>query len=417
MSQAPLEARLLRAGLFDPFIEGNLRVSESPVTLSKAEWRDARNAGERIAFAYDELVRVVSEDPDLLDSFFALTPTQRVMWQLSAPFWHVFGRVDLFRTKGGWKTTEMNCDTPTGQVEATALARVAGVPTTHDPNRDLEGAFVRTVLATAQRTLGREPRSVGLIFPTDQTEDLALIHLYRSWFARVGLRVAMGSPYNLTTGPGGEVRVLGQACDVVLRHYKTDWWGERVSAFSDDEPFADPLPLTRELLVLAEAEERRVCVVVNPFASVVPQNKRAMALMWEEIHRFSPEARSAIEEHVPYTVRFESMHPGQVLAERERWVLKSDYGCEGDEVCVGAEVTDAVWNDLVLRLAPGRWIVQERFEAVRNEHGEIENLGVYVFGGEAHGVYARTSRGATDRYARSAAVRAEAPTTREVASA
>jgi hypothetical protein len=34
-------------------------------------------------------------------------------------------------------------------------------------------------------------------------------------------------------------------------------------------------------------------VVVNPFGAVVTQNKRLMALMWEELGAFSPSARSA----------------------------------------------------------------------------------------------------------------------------
>jgi len=33
--------------------------------------------------------------------------------------------------------------------------------------------------------------------------------------------------------------------------------------------------------------------VVNPLGAVVPQNKRCFALMWEQIHRFPPEAQAA----------------------------------------------------------------------------------------------------------------------------
>ncbi len=405
MTMVPFADRLVRAGLTDPFIDGALRFAETPLALSTREWLDMQRAAERIARAYDATVAVVADDPELLDSFFELTPTQKLMWQIAAPFWHVFGRVDLFRTERGLVTSEMNCDTPTGQAEAIALAEACGIAgTARDPNRDLQDQFVRSVLATAAHVLGRPPRSIGLVFPTDQTEDLALIRLYRAWFANAGLLVAMGSPFNLTTGAAGDVRVLGQPCDVILRHYKTDWWGERVSAFQGDAPFSDPLPLTRELLVLAQGEERRACAVVNPFASVVPQNKRAMALMWEELPRFSPEVRAIIEEHVPYTQRLESLLSAQVVAERARWVLKSDYGCEGDEVIVGAEVDDATWAEIIPRLSPGRWIVQERFAPLLNPRGEEENLGVYVIGGQAAGVYARASVGATDRYARSTAV-------------
>lgn len=408
---ARLEDRLVNAGVADPFIEGALRFSEAPIVLSSTTWTEIQIVAERVAQAYDELVALVSEEPNLLETFFDLAPTQTLMWQISAPFWHVFGRVDLFQTADGWKTSEMNCDTPTGQAEVAALATVLEISEPqsryakmHDPNLELEQRFVHSVCRTAERILGRTPKTIGLIFPTDQTEDLSLIRLYREWFARIGMTVAMGSPFNLTAGPMGEVLVLGEPCDVILRHYKTDWWGERLESFVDEEPFADPLPLTRELFVLTQGEANGRCAVVNPFASVVPQNKRAMAFMWEEIHRFSATARETIERHVPYTRRFDSMLVSQIIAERERWVLKSDYGAEGDQVCVGASVTETEWSELCARVVPTRWIVQERFVPELNERDEEENLGVYVIGGEAAGVYARVSVGATDRYSRSTAV-------------
>ncbi len=129
----------------------------------------------------------------------------------------------------------------------------------------------------------------------------------------------------------------------MLRHYKTDWWGERQSAW-DDEELLDPKPLEEPLeAVLAAMLDARVAVV-NPFGAVVPQNKRAMALMWEQIHRFSRRAQDTIRAHVPVTKRLEAFHKEQLAAQKDDWVLKSDYGAEGDEVVIGKLVTPEVWQ-------------------------------------------------------------------------
>ncbi len=100
--------------------------------------------------------------------------------------------------------------------------------------------------------------------------------------------------------------------------------------------------------------------------------------------------------------------PLALSRERERWVLKSDYGCEGEEVIVGAEVTDAVWRASLAAARPGRWVAQRRFDAVRDDAGRAVNFGVYLIAGRAAGLYARRSRLATDRAALSLAVSLEA---------
>jgi uncharacterized circularly permuted ATP-grasp superfamily protein len=146
-----------------------------------------------------------------------------------------------------------------------------------------------------------------------------------------------------------------------------------------------------------------VLSVVNPFGAVVVQNKRSFALMWEQIHRFSPVAQAAIEKYVPFTRRLEIMHAQQLLGQRADWVLKSDYGAEGDEVVVGRDVDDATWRRVLERAEPRRWVVQRFFAAERDADGASVNFGVFLVGGEAAGLYARMQVGATNSRARSAA--------------
>src|SRR5262249_37729864 len=128
--------------------------------------------------------------------------------------------------------------------------------------------------------------------------------------------------------------LFGEPCRVYLRHYKTDWWGERQPAWVDEEPFDDPEPLARELGLLLGGVVRGGCAVVNPFGAVLTQNKRAMAFMWEEQDRFPGWARESIRRYIPHTRRLEALRLDELLLEKDHWVIKSDYGCEGDEVVI-----------------------------------------------------------------------------------
>jgi len=213
--------------------------------------------------------------------------------------------------------------------------------------------------------------------------------------------VVLGSPYNLGLDARGVPTLFGTPCPVILRHYKTDWWGEREPVWTDEEPFDDSGPLKAQLGALLDGLIEGRCVVVNPFGAVLPQNKKAMAFMWERIELLSPSAQATVRAHVPYTVRLEALHREQLAAERAAWVLKSDYGCEGSEVVIGRRCTQEQWEEAVALAAPGRWVAQRYFEAEENAAGETLNLGVYLVGGEAAGLYCRVQAGMTDAHARS----------------
>jgi glutathionylspermidine synthase len=405
----------------DPWIDGVPRFGEDPCVLDAKTARWLSRAGELAAVAWDEVGRVVTDDERLLDDFFGLTPAQKAMWLASRPRWHGIARADVFLTADGPQIAELNCDTPTGQAETVVLASLLtaetpGAASLADPSRELEARWGAMVEAYLARTLDPEAaarRVAGVVYPTELTDDLPLVRIYRRWLEARGFRVVLGSPYNLSRR-GNDLALFDEPISLMLRHYKTDWWGERESAW-DDEQIADPVPLVEPLTAALEAELDGRCAIVNPFGAVLPQNKRAMALMWEHVHRFSTAAQDAIRKYVPPTFRAEAMHREQLLAQREAWVLKSDYGAEGDEVVVGKLVTDEIWAESLAHARPGRWIVQQYFEAATGVSGvsgvsgspgeseEIANHGVWLVGGVASGIYTRLSTGATDPDARSVA--------------
>ncbi len=57
--------------------------------------------------------------------------------------------------------------------------------------------------------------------------------------------------------------------------------------------------------------------------------------MWEHRADFSPRSQEIIGQHVPETSRLETIDRRRLVDEQPGWVLKSDYGAEGEEVLLG----------------------------------------------------------------------------------
>ncbi len=397
--------------LSDPWLRGKERFRLQPVVLRQQQADQFALAAERVGALFNEISEIVVEHPELLDEFFGLTPFQKAMWLASGGRWHGIARVDLFLcTDGVIRACEMNSDTPSGEAEAVLLNQMLHSfhPNTTDPNTNFPEAFWQMLVASHQarfidegnpQSTIRDPQSVAIIYPTDLPEDLSMIAIYKQWLEEHGCQVVLGSPFNLGLDNRQRVTVIGQPVDLILRHYKTDWWGEREIVWTNQAEFPDPDPLDRELLLLLEAENEGRVTVVNPFGSVITQNKLAMALMWERQELFSSEAREWIAELIPETRRATELDLHQL--NREDWVLKSVYGCEGDSVICGAFAKPQDWQLALTTLIPRHWIAQRFFDVAPIEDSQtmetlLPNYGVYLLGGNAAGFYTRLSKKATD---------------------
>jgi glutathionylspermidine synthase len=401
-SFARLAARLQQSGFVpEPWFDGVPRFSEEPLRLAAAERDRLYRAAEEVTVAFQALCELCSERLELVDDELGLSPAQRLMWSTSLPLWHGMARADAFVTDDGIRICELNCDTPTGQPEAVVSSALAleehPDARLDDPNVALGARIVRMVddLLAAQ-TRPTHLRSIGVIYPTELTEDLGMIALLRRWLEAAGFRVTIGSPFNLTAGGPSGVRLFDEPCDVIYRHYKTDWWGEREPVWADAEPIPDARPLALPLALLLRGVVEGRLTVVNPFGAVVPQNKRAMALLWDHLAELPVEAQTAVRRYLPRTHLLECLPAARLLDEREGWVLKSDYGCEGEEVVIGAACPPEDWAEALRQARPGRWVAQRRFEPRQDVHGRATNHGVYVVAGEACGLLCRAQSGATD---------------------
>ncbi len=384
----------------DPWFDGAPRFAQAPAILTPADERALLDAGEDLAAVFDEAVALLIDDDDQRRAFLSLTPTQELMLQASGGLWHGVARADVFVTEDGLQVTELNSDTPTGEPEAIVLGRLGAedAPSLRDatatlPSR-LAGLWRRLHDGVVDNAAG-QPKVAAIIYPTEFTEDLSLVRLYRQILEESGWRVVLGSPFNIALDDDGFIDLFGERPTLILRHYKSDWFSERESVWLG-EKMADAAPLTGPLQALLTAQSNGRCVVVNPFGAIAAQNKRVMAFCWERIHRFSVSAQQAIQRLIPYTARLETMHEMQLRADKNRWVIKSNYGAEGDEVIIGRRTDESTWEETITKARPGAFIVQRYFQPKADEHGIVQNHGVFVVGGEACGIYTRRDSGFTD---------------------
>jgi glutathionylspermidine synthase len=389
----------------DPWFESKPIYWSAPLEIQRDFVARVYREGERIGALFEELCTVVQAEPALLDSFFALPPWYKLMWLSADGWWHGFARMDMFLLEdGSLKICELNADTPSGQVEMLVPPTLLRerYPDLVDVNDTYRRAFEAMVFRYHRERTGDDskPERLGLIYPTDLPEDLTLIRLYQRWFEEAGVEVVLGSPENLGRRADGGVTLCGEPVDVVLRHYKTDWWGERPRIFDDENEVPDAEPLEREILLLTDAERRGKVAVVNPFGALLPQDKLSLAFFFEHKARFSAAAQRTIEDLLPETRRLDAMDREQLKTERESWVLKSDFGCEGDEVLVGANVAPDVWEHALDHALPGMWVVQRFFDIAPlrgpDEREWLPNLGVYLVAGRSAGLLVRLAeRGIT----------------------
>ena len=395
---------LQQAGLIDdPWSRGVHRISGEPVVLSLATAAALAEAACAVAMMLDHAVQAIAADAQLANDV-GLSPSLAALARLDAPRWLALARADVFLVPGHLpQVCEINCDTPTGLAECTELGRVAtdtanaaaeSRPGFSDPSARLRERWltmVRSCIAGDHRGA-----VVGLIDATEMTEDLGHVRLLSRWLHDDGFTVVRGSPFNLHACPGQRVGLFGVPCSVLIRHYKTDWWAERSSPWSDEPPPPSATSLTREIALIAEAMAAGTVAVLNPWGAAFGQSKRTLALPWERPSLFSAEMQDLTRRHLPETRFMSSLSVEQLHAEREQWVLKSDFGCEGDEVVMGSLTTAEAWATAVRVADPQRWVVQRAFTPELDRDGYIVNHGVFLIGGMPSGIFSRRSRGPTD---------------------
>src|SRR5262249_7259285 len=158
-------ARLRATGvLSDPWLDGAPRFEEAPVVLGPEEAAALAEAAEAVVAALNELVRILVDEPALLDRL-GLTPHQRIIWHASAPppprrlvgrprRPHGPGppRPDAFSTAEAAKSGEDTGTPPGGGAGAVLPNRPAAARALADPN----GGLLPRLAALVERVAPRK---------------------------------------------------------------------------------------------------------------------------------------------------------------------------------------------------------------------------------------------------------------------
>ncbi len=404
MAAAPAtaaDAGLIAAGIVDdPWLDGRRRIDHAPVVLAPATVQALAKAATTIAWYLDAAVQAAGADPALLTDL-GFDPTLAAIARLDAPRWLTLARADVFLVDAGpAQVCEINCDTPTGLAETVELGALAAAarPGLADPSARLAGRW-QALVRQAMPTSASAQLTAGIVDATEMTEDLGHIRLLTRWLEEAGYAVVRGSPFNLHAVGADRVGLFDRPLDLLVRHYKTDWWAARRPVRRDEPPCPDTAPLARELNLIARAQAAGTLAVVNPWGAAIGQSKRTLALAWERPALFTAAMRAEAARHLPETRWLESLPRAQVIDERAAWVLKSDFGCEGDEVVLGRDSTAEHWAEAIDAALPGRWIAQRAFTPQCDADGCNANHGVFLIGGLPSGIFTRRSAGATTRHA------------------
>jgi glutathionylspermidine synthase len=382
-----------------PYSEGHLRIDPETTFIPSRRMKTLRKATNSLSVAYDELCLILTQEKTYLKEFFLFSSIQEALWYSSGGQWQGIARADIFFTQDGRiAIAELNSDTPSGLDEAYLLSQYAEelTPGYINPNRNLPKIFTSIITQAFKEV--QNPSStptVGIIYPTDIPEDMGLLFLYQHWLQQAGYRIVLGSPWNIRKNTTGGLTLFGKEIDVLLRHYKTDWWCERKNIWKDSRPIPDSEPLLSLLRDIINSAIKGKLAIVNPFGTIVTQNKLSLAFFHENLHLFTQETQENILHYIPLTKRLSQFDPILVLEEKDSWVLKSDYGCEGAEVIIGKLTPRDEWKRILRLAIPERWIVQQYFEAEKTENGMTENYGVYLIHGRSQGAYLRLSQGVT----------------------
>jgi len=329
---------------------------------------------DRAAQGVCELVKTIPErvfdcDPERLARFYRMQPDHA---RLATVFWRkkdwlrgLFARPDFIYTDSGFKCLETNLVANLGGWESTYWAQLyleVPVIARFLQESGVEPRYtwvMRRVMAhLLKESLGRfRQNEVNLVFAMPEVVPMLerFLEISREHFDDLIEKLGLKGTVRLAEVEELEERRGVLYVDGVQVHAVV----ERFSGPSSDKIYR---AWTRGNLLLYN----------GPFTQVLT-DKRNLAVLSElqDAEIFAPEERETIRSAVPWSRRVadDKVHPAAVsppskaelIAERERLVLKPGMGLAGQEISVGARTPEGEWREAVDRaFEEGGWIVQER---------------------------------------------------------
>jgi hypothetical protein len=356
--------------MWNAYVDGRLSALADPIRLPRRELEELAALSERFARLIEKTIDLVRGDAALL-GFYGFNPGLRRMIESEPARLPVaFARYDAFRTPGGWRFSEFNCDVPGGVHEGAGLNDLIGGTPSRFQVVDLlaESLCRNTVRPT-----------IAICYASGFAEDLEQCQFLRRKWSRIGLRSILCNPENLVWN-GRDLRAFGEHIDIVYRFFPVEWLTE-----------------VDNLDALLSASRSGGLPMINGLSSLIGQSKKTMALWHERLDLFDSEERDLILRHVPRSEEFRLANLDRYRRDRERLVVKRQFGRIGEEVLMGVHSDDEEWADWLRwpGSEPEEWIVQERFENLPIDvEGETIYgcFGPYVVDGRFAGLYNRFAR-------------------------
>ncbi len=118
-------------------------------------------------------------------------------------------------------------------------------------------------------------------------------------------------------------------------------------------PFEFFLGDAQFLLDMLDLESQKLLTIANPLESMILQDKRIFAIIWENIERFNIRDQQIIRDHIPHTLRYEPDDSSEYLA---KW----RFGRYGHQIYTESLATHID--------TPTDFIFQKKIEPLRSDH-------------------------------------------------
>jgi hypothetical protein len=341
-----------------------------PLLVARSTWDELAALARSLAAELAEAEREAAGRPELFGRIGLPRALARLFREgAPAPAAARVLRFDFHFTKEGWRISEVNSDVPGGFTEATHFTRLvsehtgAGRPA-GDPTRAVVDALARAAGPGG---------AVALLSAPFYVEDQQVVAHLAVRLRERGLAAHLCSVQQLRWQEGSarvETARYRGPVGAVVRFYQAEW-----------------LPRLPCRQAWAPLLAGGLAPVVNPGAAALTESKR-FPLVFDDLQSPMPTWRRLLPEtRAPEDAPF---------ASDDGWLVKSAYSNTGDSVSFRGAMSRAAWTRQVwsVRLRPGAWVAQRRFEVVPVETPDGPQapcIGVYTIDGEPAGAYARIS--------------------------
>jgi glutathionylspermidine synthase len=354
---------------WDPQVGDVSTLAAFPLLMRAAVWRQLAAWAEQLTTETLAAEAEMLEKPQLLDQL-GLPRSLRQVLRKDGPLTPAAARAmrfDFHFTTEGWRISEVNSDVPGGFTESSYFtAMIAKQFPALRAAGDPAEAWLDAVTQTAG---GRGV--VALLAAPGYMEDQQIMAYLAARLRERGCFACLANPTQIAWRDGAAHVKTSWHCgpaDSLVRFYQGEWLARLPKRFAWEHFFRGGRT-----------------PVANPGVAVLSESKR-FPLLWDRLttsvrtwRTLLPETREARDAPWPHD---------------DGWLVKSALSNTGDDVSIRALLTPREWRGVrwAVRLQPGRWLAQRRFESLPIETplGSMHAcVGVYTIDGRAGGAYGR----------------------------